>query len=222
MHAPVSAPPPLFSDLTAACTAVQAGTHFCLWPPRFQWTFWHAAEQYFTPLHLAQRRSPGSKHSPFAHLGASCVSTSLWPAGMVSTSTSRSTARRHETEQNRTKSILTHKMSKRRPAPSRYPLPLPLPLHQQLHYHCTAIQPAIAPRMLAPCLASHTLDAIAHQHKPTCDQTNFCDRCTQAAMAGPLQHNLGGLVQHPIGQQLGLRGCMWQKEAPLGQFEKAR
>jgi hypothetical protein len=45
----------------------------CLWPPCFQWTFWHAAEQYFTPLHLAHRCNPGASHPSLAHLGTSSV-----------------------------------------------------------------------------------------------------------------------------------------------------
>jgi hypothetical protein len=79
MHEPSHDPPPL----TAALAAVPAGLasaagflHSCLWPPCFQWTFWHAAEQYITPLHPPQRCNPSLVHPPLAHLGASRATSS--------------------------------------------------------------------------------------------------------------------------------------------------
>jgi hypothetical protein len=74
MHVPTS---PVLADRVAAAAAAgdgipeqasAAGMHSCLWPPCFQWTFWHAAEQYLTTLHLAQRCSPGLAHPSLAHL----------------------------------------------------------------------------------------------------------------------------------------------------------
>jgi hypothetical protein len=41
----------------------------CLWPPCFQCTFWHAAEQYTVLWHRAQRCNPVLAHPSLAHLG---------------------------------------------------------------------------------------------------------------------------------------------------------
>jgi hypothetical protein len=62
----------------AVAAAIGDTWHFCLWPPCFQWTFWHAAEQYFTPLHLAHRCNPGSVHPSLAHLSMPTPATP-WP-----------------------------------------------------------------------------------------------------------------------------------------------
>jgi hypothetical protein len=86
MHEPSHDPPPPTAVLAAMIAAAQAGLasaagflHSCLWPPCFQWTFWHAAEQYITPLHLAQRCNPCLVHPPLAHLGASRGTSSARP-----------------------------------------------------------------------------------------------------------------------------------------------
>jgi hypothetical protein len=73
MHAPASGPPaePAPANAVGTAALIAARKHSCLWPPCFQCTFWHAAEQYFTPLHLEHRCNPGLTHPTLAHLGTS-------------------------------------------------------------------------------------------------------------------------------------------------------
>jgi hypothetical protein len=75
MHAPTSGSavaPPAHAAAAAGVAAPDAcratsSLHCSLWPPCFQWTFWHAAEQYTTPLHPAHRCTPGLEHPSLAH-----------------------------------------------------------------------------------------------------------------------------------------------------------
>jgi hypothetical protein len=83
MHAPASDPPPV----ALPCTAIRAAAlqpavecrvtsafihvHSCLWPPCFQCTLWHAAEQYVALMHREQRCNPGLLHSVLTQFGLS-------------------------------------------------------------------------------------------------------------------------------------------------------
>ena len=92
MHEPSHAPlPPTAAPEHAVVAAAAAddgdgvaaewaGLQACLWPPCFQWTFWHAAEQYITLLHRAHRCKPLLAHPPLPHSGTSSALPLLPPS----------------------------------------------------------------------------------------------------------------------------------------------
>ena len=74
VHAPTSPTPTerVTADAGGGGLAVTAW-QACLWPPCFQCTFWHAAEQYAVLWHRAQRCNPGLAHPSLAHGGSESI-----------------------------------------------------------------------------------------------------------------------------------------------------